>query len=240
MDLHSDPERLLAFRRGDRDLLADLYDAYLGDVEKLLRNGFTFSSQGKTVRFRGFDEPFRLQEAIQDGFLRAFREPARHAYDASQPWRPYLLTIVRNHVIDGFRRESTRQKYFVPLTQAVPKASSEHEALEHLSTHRPHTSPETLAMQRQLQSTLGAFLSSLDDHDRIIVERHLSGDLTQHEVAQLLDISRNDVRKRIRLLRQSLLRHLKSHGVIDSLDPSLLFDDLSAMLVLLSAPRGLS
>ena len=119
MNLEDDPERVEAFRRGDRELLAQLYHTHLSAVEKLLRLGFTFTSQGKTVRFRGFQEPFLLQESIQEGFLRAFREEARQAWSPDKPWRPYLLAIVRNQVIDQFRKQQVEQRYFVPLARML-------------------------------------------------------------------------------------------------------------------------
>lgn len=230
MELHEDPARLAAFRRGDRQLLASLYRAHVDAVEKLLRHGFTFTSQGKTVRFRGFDEPFRLQEAIQDGFMRAFREEARQAYDGRKPWRPYMLTIVRNQVIDQFRKRQTEQRYFVSLSQAAPEAASEQEAIEHLQGDQPGArTPEASAFQEQLKVILAQFLEELDEGDLLVVREHLLGELTQKQAAEALGESRNDVRKRIRQLRARLLRHLKREGVIGSLDASELMRDLSIL-----------
>lgn len=87
--IYKGTDRIEAFRRGDRETLAALYRAYVGEVEQLLRRGFTFQSRGQSVRFRGYDEPFRLQEAIQDGFMHAFRQQAREAYDGEQPYLPF-------------------------------------------------------------------------------------------------------------------------------------------------------
>ncbi|MFW6053648.1 MAG: hypothetical protein ACOC9J_02435, partial [Persicimonas sp.] len=57
-------DSLEAFAQGDRDLLDEVYRHYVGSVEKMLRGGFTFTSQGDTIRFRGIAEPFRLREAV--------------------------------------------------------------------------------------------------------------------------------------------------------------------------------
>lgn len=232
MELQSHPERVAAFRRGDRETLAALYRTHLDAVERLFRLGFTFSSKGKTVRFRGYRAPYRLQEAIQEGFMHAFSQRVRERYDSNQPFRPYLMAVLRNHTIDQFRKASTRDKYFVALTDAVADATSENESLERLDPGEAAT-PETHALAGELQQTLAAFLQELDPEDLSIVEDHLQGPLTQEQMAQKLGESRNDVRKRIRLLRTRLLRHLKRSGLIEKLEVSEVF---KIALVLLGAP----
>lgn len=231
MNLEDDPERVEAFRRGDRELLAQLYHAHVPAVEKLLRLGFTFTSQGKTVRFRGFQEPFLLQESIQEGFLRAFREEARQAWNPGKPWRPYLLAIVRNQVIDQFRKQQVEQRYFVPLARMAGEDESEQDALDKLSSSEESSaSPEMKAFQSQLGKILSVFLEELDEGDRDTVRLHMLGDMTQQELADHLNESRNDVRKRIREIRSKLLRHLKREGVIGNLDASELLRDLSVLV----------
>ncbi len=238
MELSDSPQRLEAFRHGDREVLATLYEEHVDAVERFLRAGFTFTSRGATVRFRGFDEPFRLQEAIQEGFIHAFRQKSREAYDGAQQYRPYLLTIIRNHVIDGFRREQTERKYFVPLEQAAPDARSEHDAMERLAGQQEQrTSPEVAAFQKQLQGVLATFIDGLDPEDRQVIEEHMLGEATQTTMADRLGESRNDVRKRIRQIRAALLRHLKSEGLIETLDAGAVFSNLSVVMIALVSPR---
>lgn len=230
MELHNNPERIAAFRRGERDLLAALYRAYLPDVERLLRLGFTFTSQGKTVRFQGFQEPFLLQDTIQEGFLRAFREEARATWDDARPWRPYLLTIVRNQVIDQFRKQTVERRYFVPLAALVGPEGSEQDTMDDLSASLvQEPSPEASAFQAQLGAVLKAFMRELGEADRALVRHHLVGEVTQQEMADRLGESRNDVRKRVREVRASLLRHLKREGLITGLDATQLLRDLSTL-----------
>lgn len=236
MELQGFPERIEAFRRGDRDLLGQLYQAHAPEVELFLRRGFSFNSQGKLMRFQGFHEPFKLQEAIQECFLRAFRLNARHAYDADKPWRPYLMAIVRSQVIDQFRKQQTEQRYFVPLIQSVAGATDEAQALERLDASQPELrDPELLTLRARLRDHLTTFLQTLSPEERVILEEHMLGDLSQEQIATQLSLSRNDVRKLIREMRARLLRHLKTEGLIDSLDSQALFQ---ALLVLLLLPGG--
>lgn len=220
MELQGNPDLVEAFRRGDREVLADLYRAHVDDVRRLLRDGFSFRSKGAPMRFGGFREPFRLQEVLQESFIHAFREKARHGYDPAQPYRPYLVTIVRNYVIDHFRRERTEAALFVRIGDLAAEGESAEEALDRAARTTGEATPEVEAVRAQLSATLQQFVATLDDEDAAILQRHLMGELTQTEVAELLGMDRNDVRKRIRLMREKLLRHLKREGFIGSLDPA--------------------
>ena len=167
--------------------------------------------------------------------MRAFRQEARASWNETKPWRPYLMTIVRNQVIDQFRKKQVEQRYFVSLDKIRREHESEHEALDNLSAaHNDAPSPEHAAFQSQLGEVLTRYLSELDEQDSAIVRLHLVGEMTQAEVATHLNESRNDVRKRIREIRAGLLRHLKREGVIDALDASTLLRDLSVLVGVLT------
>jgi RNA polymerase sigma factor (sigma-70 family) len=219
MELKGHPELIEAFRRGDRQTLTELYRSHVEDVASLLRHGFSFTSKGTTYRFRGFDEPHRLQEALQESFVHAFRQSARQGYDGTQSYRPYLLAIVRNHLIDQFRRDRLEASLFVSASQVSLDGESEDEALGRLGQSAASPTPEVTAMSAQLSRLLETFLAGLDETQRRIVEAHLMGELSQNEIAAELGVDRNHVRKEVRLLRERLLRHLKSEGFIPSLDP---------------------
>lgn len=241
MELLDSPESIEAFRRGDRALLGEMYRHYVGDVEKMLRGGFTFTSQGETVRFRGISQPFRLQEVVQESFIHAFREKARESYDPSRAFRPYLLTIVRNLVIDRYRRRRLESQLFVHLGDIAYEDEGEHEVLGRLSSsgqtsEEDQPNPEATAWQGQLAATLEVFLAQLDPVDTRILEEHLLGSRTQQGMADELGVSRNDVRKRIRQLRKALLRHLKSEDIIGELDAA---EAMRAVTTLIALGVGL-
>lgn len=228
MDLQGNPDRIEAFRRGDADTLAALYRAHMAEVERMLRRGFAFQSRGQRVRFRGYDEPFRLQEAIQEGFLHAFRQQAREAYDGAQPYLPFLLTIVRNNTLDRIRREQTEARYIVHA-ESLRTHEGGGQMVEQLGASEPQDSPEIGALRGELQGLLGRFVAELDAADGALVQRHLMGELSQQEIADELGESRNDVRKRIKELRGRLLRFLKAEGFIETLDAAEVLRQLSTL-----------
>lgn len=233
MELLESSESLEAFRRGDRDLLGDVYRQYVGEVTKMLRVGFSFTSQGESIRFRGISEPFRLQEAVQESFIHAFRQKARQAYDGSRPYGPYLATITRNLVIDRYRKKRTESKLFVHLGDMAYEDEDEREVLGRLSSAQPQQpDPEASAWRQQLAGALDEFIDGLEPPDDRILAEHLLGGCTQQEMAEALKTSRNHVRKRIRLIREGLLRHLKSKGVIGALEVAEVMEAATALIAL--------
>ncbi|MFW5967661.1 MAG: RNA polymerase sigma factor [Persicimonas sp.] len=232
MELRDSEEKLEAFRRGDRDLLEALYRHWVDDIRQMLRAGFTFTSQGDTVRFRGIKEPFRLQEAVQESFIHAFRKKAREAYDGSRSFGPYLRTIVRNRIIDRYRRKKLESKLFVHLGDLAHDDEADQQVLERLSGDPDEVDPEESTWRGELSATLDAFVDRLDDVEGRILREHMIGERTQREMADALGVSRNDVRKHIRHIRSSLLRHLKSEGVIDELEASEAIQAVTTLLVM--------
>lgn len=223
MELKGNPQLVERFRRGDRELLTELYHAHVNEIRRVLQGGFSFSSRGEAVRFRGFREPFRLQEVLQEVFVHAFREKARLAYDSEQPYLPFLVTITRNWVIDRYRKERTHSALFVGMTELAGEGETAEEAMNRHAVRDDTASPELAAYRGQLSETLQRFVGALDAEDTTVLQQHLMGELTQQEVADVLGTDRNGVRKRVRLMRERLLRHLKREGFIGSLDPAEVF-----------------
>ena len=214
MELKDDEQRARAYKRGDREVLHELYEAYHDDIEQMLRHGFTFTSGGETVRFRGCRRPFRLREMVQDGFIHAFRERVRDNYDPSQAFGPYLRTVVRNHMIDRFRREQLEHELFVAADAVAEEDEGDEQVFDRLGDDDDDDSPEDDTLRRELAEMIREFIDGLEETDRQIVRLHMLGDKTQHEMADHLGCSRNTVRKHIRMIRRELLGHLKREGFI--------------------------
>lgn len=219
MELKGNEELVEAFREGDRQVLGQIYEAYVDEVEAMLRGGFTFTSDGKTVRFQGFREPFRVRETVQDSFIHAFKERVRDGYDSSRSFGPYLKTVIRNHMIDRFRRRQLEGDLFVAAEAVAEEDEPGEQALDRLGSEGGEDpSPEVEALRGELADLLDQFIDGLDDEDRAIVKHHMLGPKTQNEMADHLDSNRNRVRKRIRIIRTELLGHLKREGFVGRSD----------------------
>ncbi len=89
---------------GDRDayrtLLGDIHGDLVGFVRRRVHNGQ------------------EVEDIVQDVLLAIHR--ARHTYDPTRPFEPWMYAIARNTTIDHGRRRSTRGKREV-LTEELPE-----------------------------------------------------------------------------------------------------------------------
>lgn len=226
MEIKDNPQLLKRFKEGDKEVLTELYRAHVAAVSELLRRGFSFRSGTEFVRFSGFSAPHQLQEMVQDTFIRAFRQQSREAYDGKRPFRPFLITISKNLVIDGFRREGVEKRLFVPMGRLVGEGESPEDAASRMHGNEPALTPEEETIRTQLKEVLAAFMETLDGVERQIVDEHLLGELSQRDMAEALGVDRNELRRRLKGIRERLLKHLKASGFISDMDPSELLQSL--------------
>ena len=228
MLLMEDRPLLDAYRRGEQAALYKVYEHYKESVAKTLRIGFTFSSGGQVFRFRGYATAFGLQDALQETFLKAFGDRARSGYSGLQPFAPYLMGIVRNLVIDDFRRRRREMALFVPESAEL-KLSRAEESGQQMTTGSwsRRSNPEMRAIEREQSALVTDFLGELDDATRILVRLRFVEGRSQDEVADILGVDRNRVRRLIKDLRLKLLRFMKRRGQIRTLDANELLGMLS-------------
>lgn len=96
MDDDAIREQVERARDGDSEAFAALFRHYRGDVGRL------------ATRLLG--SPDEADDAISEVFLRARK--ALDGYDASRPFRPWLLSIASHWCVDRLRRRSTERRLF--------------------------------------------------------------------------------------------------------------------------------
>jgi RNA polymerase sigma factor (sigma-70 family) len=184
-----------AFRRGDRSALTEVYQFYVERVAALVRFGFTIDGP-PAVQVPGVFEPEIQCELVQEIFIRAFAEPARLAYDGLRSYRPYLMRIAKNLLIDRAR-------------QRIPASVSFDDADETIPEHAEFVSPEEALHWQALSAEAEAFVAGLDAEARDLVRLRFEEDCSQAEAAERMGVSRRRVRTLEARVQKGLLRHLK-------------------------------
>lgn len=203
MSLFFEDRALLdAFRRGESTALAHVYREYAGMLFAFLANGFVFEgSRGASV-FKGVREPWAREEAVQEIFARAFSPPARVAYDGIRPYRNYLLTIARNHLLDSLRRGGREVLVSEPVEDDAPSAAAQ---------------ADELAGSRELSGHCETFVRTLDPEERRLFESRFRGGLSIEQTAKALGVTEHRAKKTEALLRKRFFVHMKSLGYFDGL-----------------------
>lgn len=120
------------------------------------------------------------EEAVQEGFVKAFRALGRFRDGA--PFRPWLLRIVANEARN--RRRSAGRRAGLALRAAAVVSGD------------AAPSPETTALAAERRDALLDGLARLDERDRaVLVHRFLLG-LGEEETAAALGVRRGTVKSR--------------------------------------------
>ncbi len=196
--LTEDRALLAAFRAGDRSALEKVYHHYVEGVARRLRLGFSVPGDRGAVVF-GFKQAFELESAVQEVFLRAFKESARLSYDGLRPYKDFLAGITKHVVLDELRRRSRRR------TESMSDLD-----LERVVQVDDDRSPEATLESKQAIETVESFLSQeCDDRDRKLYELRYRDERSQEDAAKAAGLTRIQVRRWETKFRTRMLKYLK-------------------------------
>ncbi|RKT68517.1 RNA polymerase sigma-70 factor (ECF subfamily) [Saccharothrix variisporea] len=178
----SDSALVQRVSEGDRGAFGELYDRYARPAYSLAR--------------RVCVDPDLAEDVVQEAFLVLWRNPS--GYDASRgSFGTWLMTVVHHRAVDAVRREDTRRRRNVPLTDEVSER-----------TVPPAEGADHAALTGVVGAEVRAALQRLPEDQRQVIALAYLGGYTQIEVAALTGIPLGTVKSRtfaaIRRLRTSL------------------------------------
>jgi RNA polymerase sigma-70 factor (ECF subfamily) len=214
-------ELLDRFKRGERRALEEVYRHYVPEVAAFLQRGFTFQSAGRTLRFSGFQQPFDLDNALQETFTRAFRESARLGYDGLRSYKNYLLAIARNLVLDELRtREVAMSPFLERLDTSGPVDVGDGEEAAPVAAvgdgPAAGASAEHELLKRELGRLYADFVARLDARDRSFFRHRFEEQRTQVEAGAASGLSHMQARTLEKRLRRAFLEFMRSNGYLEA------------------------
>jgi RNA polymerase sigma factor (sigma-70 family) len=193
-----------AFRRGERWALEVVYRHYVRQVDALIRRGFYIAE--KSVSIPGVHSAAEHLEHVQEVFVRAFTEAARLAYNALKLYRPYLLRIGKNLLVDRARKIDRH---------VLGKIDDLHQTLASLPDDAL-TLGQELDNDPEWQSAAAAtreFIATLPETERKFVELRFVLRQSQSDAGAALNLTRKQVRRKEELIRESLRTFLSARGL---------------------------
>jgi RNA polymerase sigma-70 factor (ECF subfamily) len=143
-------------------------------------------------------DPDDAADAVQDAFVRAFRELGR--LTAGSAFGPWFRSILRNLCIDRLRAPARRRREVMS-----DDAIDEHAWIEPLGTERIERDQLAAAVRRALRTISPA-------HREVLVLKEMEG-LAYREIARALGIPEGTVASRVFHARAALRRALADHGL---------------------------
>jgi RNA polymerase sigma-70 factor (ECF subfamily) len=147
-------------------------------------------------------------DIVQDVMLEASRRLTSYLGNPVMPFHLWLRHLAKDHIIDAHRRHRKAQRRSLDREQPmVPAAFADHSSIELAAQFLDRdATPATAALRQELARRLAQAVASLDDDDRdIILMRHYE-QLSNQEVAALLELT--EAAASMRYLRA--VRKLKS------------------------------
>jgi RNA polymerase sigma-70 factor (ECF subfamily) len=139
-------------------------------------------------------------DVAQEALLRFFR--TLHRFDCRRPVRPWLYQIVRNRVVDLYRRRRVRRHDSLDAT--------DHEGNAYIELVDTKVDPERDAARSELRVRILEALSELSRIQREILVLRDYQDLTYAEIADTLNIPIGTVMSRLHGARKKLRQKLQS------------------------------
>jgi len=206
------------FRRGDRSALPAVYTHYVKDVSRFLTRGFTFNSAGKLCSFRGFRGGYEIEAALQEIFRRAFEERARLAYNGIDPYRPYLLRIARNTVINDLK---SKQPILFRFRSGRPVIIESADADDGIGDHLPEPTPSAEAQleAREVAKLVAAFKDRLGEREQAVFRLRFEEGLSAEVAGSQAGLTRSQIRTTETKLRKRMLEHLHRAGYLTNYKP---------------------
>ncbi len=153
-----------------------------------------------------FPREERAEEIFQEVFLKVLERLQK--LESSGSFRAWLYTLCRNHCIDRLRYEARRPE--------IPESPQEEDGNFSFLSQAPHDSPDasTLAYRRELSQGLAQALLSLPIEQRETFILKEQGGLSLEEIAELMQVSVNTVKSRMRYALSHLRNSLRHRGFV--------------------------
>jgi len=192
----ADEELMLRFSQGDHAAFALLLDRHEG---KLFRYIYRFVHERPLA-----------EDLTQEVFLRVCKAAPR--YKKKAKFTTWLFTIARNLCIDKKRRRSKRTE----ISMDSPRdggggANDDDRALMDLMPETSSTMASSKAVRAEFLEQLEAALGELPDEQREVFTLRQFGGLKYREIAEVVGVSKNTVKSRMRYALQTLRGHLAAY-----------------------------
>ena len=139
------------------------------------------------------------EEAVQDGFVKAFRALGR--FRPGAPFRPWLLRIVANEARN--RRRSAGRRAGLALRAAEDRRPGD-----------AAPSPESAVLADETRTALLRAISGLRDEDREVIGARYFLDLSEAETAEALGLPKGTVKSRLSRALGRLREQLGTNGEV--------------------------
>lgn len=194
----ADEELLAQYNAGDLRAFQCLYERHRKPIYNFI--------------LRSVGSPDQAEELMQEVFIRIIQNASGYVKDAK--FTTWLYTIARNLCIDAYRRR--KHRHSVSLNQPVASRSGDN-ADTTLENFIEAPGEAQAGVQRVFTQEIGDMLQialdKLSEPQREIFLLREVSQLSYQEIAELVSISENTAKSRMRYALEHIRRHLEEMGL---------------------------
>jgi RNA polymerase sigma factor (sigma-70 family) len=205
MEWEWDQDRLRRFREGAPEVLGEVYRAHAEPLARAMR-AVAFRGRG----FAHLQGALEVENAVLETFARAFEPRTRLSYDGVRPYGQFLMGIARNVVL-----EQSRSREVVMGLGPQDEGSSVNWELG--STAGDDGGLEQQLEDQEVEALLRSFKEALSPQERELFELRFTQGLAQESAAERVGLTRIQVRRREKGLKQRLLGFLQERGYLQGI-----------------------
>lgn len=200
-----DQERLRRFREGAPEVLGEVYRQHAEPLARALR-AVAFRGRG----FAHLQGALEVENTVLETFARAFEPRTRLAYDGVRPYAQFLMGIARNVVLE----QSRSREVVVGLG---PQDEGSTLDWESGALSGGQESLEQQLEDQEVEALLRDFKEGLSSEERQLFELRFTEGLAQESAAERVGLTRIQVRRREKGLKQRLLEFLQVRGYLQNI-----------------------
>lgn len=200
-----DQERLRRFREGAPEVLGEVYRAHAEPLARALR-AIAFRGRG----FAHLQGALEVENTVLETFARAFEPRTRLAYDGVRPYAQFLMGIARNVVLEQSRSREV-------VAGLGPQDEGSTLDWESGALSGGQESLEQQLEDQEVEALLRDFKQGLSQEERELFELRFTEGLAQESAAERVGLTRIQVRRREKGLKQRLLEYLQSRGYLQNI-----------------------
>jgi RNA polymerase sigma factor (sigma-70 family) len=200
-----DQERLRNFREGAPEVMGEVYRAHAEPLARAIRS-VAFRGRG----FAHLQGALEVENTVLETFARAFEPRTRLAYDGVRPYAQFLMGIARNVVLEQSR---TREV----VAGLGPQDEGSTVDWELGTAGGNGSSMEQQLEDQEMEALLLTFKQGLSPEERQLFELRFTEGLAQESAAERVGLTRIQVRRREKGLKQRLLEYLQSRGYLQNI-----------------------
>src|SRR5690606_17545790 len=191
-------------REGAPEVLGEVYRAHAEPLARALR-AVAFRGRG----FAHLQGALEVENTVLETFARAFEPRTRLSYDGVRPYGQFLMGIARNVVL-----EQSRSREVVAGLGPQDEGSSVN---WELGAAAEDGGVEQQLEDQEVEALLRSFKEALSPQERELFELRFTEGLAQESAAERVGLTRIQVRRREKGLKQRLLDFLQERGYLQGI-----------------------